>query len=197
MVYTSTLHLLVRWLLGGSKEDLYAESSNKMNHVVETIQVCCRKGSLRSSLQILTVITGGGVVTFASNAWDIEAVVEDKSSVLSRTCFLAIAFLLLACLDLWHRILAAILVAHATMKYSNSAWKPRFLRTFALRHIVVFLPTGIFLSLSTKDEWARRASGTHCCLRWSGWKLNGQNWEEDWHNHEKKWEKMKTLCFHA
>ena len=54
--------------------------------------------------------------------------------------------------DLWHCILAAILVAHATMKYSNVAWKSRFLRTFMQRWstFVVFLPSGTFLNLPTR-----------------------------------------------
>ena len=34
---------------------------------------------------------------------------------------------------------------------------------------------------------------THCCLRWSGWKVNGEKREEDGHNHDNRWEEMKTL----
>jgi hypothetical protein len=54
------------------------------------------------------------------------------------------------------------MVVNTSMKHFNVAWKSSFLHTFVLWWItfVVFLPTGTFLNLSTKAEWACRASGT-------------------------------------
>jgi hypothetical protein len=96
------------------------------------------------------------------------------------------------------------MVAHASMKYSNVVWKSRFPRIFVLwwLKLVVFLPTGTFLNLPTEAEWgAYRASGTAgapiVVQNNKNEKVDGEKKEEDGHNHEKRWEEIKTLYFHA
>jgi hypothetical protein len=85
------------------------------------------------------------------------------------------------------------MVAHATMKYSNVAWKSRFPRTFVLWWItlVVFPPKGTFLNLPTKAEWgACRASGTAAApvvvQDDKDEKVDGEKKEEDGLNHDKR-----------
>jgi hypothetical protein len=52
------------------------------------------------------------------------------------------------------------MVAHASMKYSDAAWKSRFPRTFVLWWITLVVSCLQELNLPTKSEWACRASGT-------------------------------------
>ena len=130
-----------------------------MNCVVKTIiQACCRNGSLCSSLQISTVFTEGNMCFQCTGHWGC---CWGQSSVVSRTCFLChCTFYFLHDTDLWHCLLAAIMVAHASMKYSDAAWKSRFPRTCVLWWITLVVSCLQELNLPTKGEWTCRASGT-------------------------------------
>ena len=79
--YASTLLSLCISFLG-SEEDLCAKPNNKMNHF---FQVCCRK---RISMFSTILVSNHGGATFDFNAGDVEAAVDNESSVLSVTCFM-------------------------------------------------------------------------------------------------------------
>ena len=79
----------LHWFLGGSKEDFCAKSDNKMNCVVKKVWLFF-PGLLRKKIIVSSTILVSNHLraTFDFNAGDVDAAVDDKSSVLSITCFM-------------------------------------------------------------------------------------------------------------